>query len=273
LGLLVTGSRFGALAHLEVPNIVKDRCRLDLGPGVGKKRKGDASLDARTYTEIMAYVRERTSGPIFLSPTGERLDNPKALDYWREAFTFALVDEFWPDDAPRTLDELYVVTRVLVSNKMPTVGGNPLRLRADTIDARQREEQRVRALAERVRPAWHARMLGIDLHALRKTHRTWAEAAGVHPILIDKQIGHSTAAGSAAIDAARSLLVSPTGRKHYVDMGLDMIDAKRSAEAVRKILDDARIEVLASTKPSIFSPASTQPPAPILDLQAARAGG
>src|SRR5581483_4399277 len=103
-----------------------------------------------------------------------------------------------------------------------------------------------------------ARMEGIDLHALRKTHRTWAEAAGVHPILIDKQIGHATSAGGAALDMARALIVSPTGRKHYVDLGLEMIEAKRSAEAVRKLVDDAKSALLASTT-SVFSSVEKQP--------------
>src|SRR5438552_13383509 len=132
---------------------------------------------------------------------------------------------------------MVLVTNVLMKDRVGNVGGNPQQLREETKQAREDREKEVRALAASLTEAWEARMEGIDLHALRKTHRTWAEAAGVHPILIDKQIGHATAAGGAALDAARDLIVSPTGRKHYVDMSLEMIDAKRSAEAVRKLVD------------------------------------
>jgi hypothetical protein len=140
---------------------------------------------------------------------------------------------------------IHHVERVLCCDRVPTVGGNPRRLRAETVAARQAYEREVRSIAAQVREAVEARMEGIDLHGLRKT-------AGVHPILIDKQIGHATSAGGAALDAARALIVSPTGRKHYVDMGLAMIDARRSAEAVRKLVDDARAEIRSSCA-SIFS--------------------
>jgi integrase len=256
--LLVTGSRFGALQDLDVSGLLRDRSRLNLGPNVGKKRRGEASLDARTLLEVTAYVGDRTSGPLFLNTEGGRLEHNKALNHWRESFRFALVDELWPDGTPRTLELVHHVERVLSSGRVPSVGGNPRRLRAETVKAREEYERQVRDIAEHVREPVEARMEGIDLHALRKTHRTWAEAAGVHPILIDKQIGHATSAGGAALDMARALIVSPTGRKHYVDLGLEMIDARRSAEAVRKLVDDAKTALLTATAPSVFSPVEKQ---------------
>lgn len=79
------------------------------------------------------------------------------------------------------------------------------------------------------------------MHALRTTHRSWAEAAGVHPLLIDKQVGHLTPGGSAAVEVARTLLATSTGRRFYVDMKLKKISAheSESAKAVRQVLNSA----------------------------------
>jgi hypothetical protein len=94
---------------------------------------------------------------------------------------------------------------------------------------------RVRRIAEAVRPAWRERMRGVDQHCLRMTHRTWALAAGVPEILIDRQLGHSSPSGEAALRAAWSAV----GRAHYTDMAFLTLDARRSAEAVRGALDRA----------------------------------
>jgi hypothetical protein len=94
---------------------------------------------------------------------------------------------------------------------------------------------RIRDLADAVRPGWRERMRGVDQHCLRMTHRTWALAAGVPEILIDRQLGHTSPAGEAALRAAWSAV----GRSHYTDMNFLTLDAKRSAEAVRRILDRA----------------------------------
>ena len=82
-------------------------------------------------------------------------------------------------------------------------------------------------------------MRGVDQHCLRMTHRTWALAAGVPEILIDRQLGHSSPAGDAALRAAWSAV----GRKHYTDMGFLTVDARRSAEAIRGVLDRAEAEL------------------------------
>jgi hypothetical protein len=74
---------------------------------------------------------------------------------------------------------------------------------------------------------------------MRLTHRTSALAAGVPEILIDRQLGHSSPAGEAALKAAWSVL----GREHYTDMGFLTLDARRSAEAVRGMLDRATGEL------------------------------
>jgi integrase len=93
----------------------------------------------------------------------------------------------------------------------------------------------VKAIGEK----WRARMRGVDQHCLRMTHRTWALAAGVPEILIDRQLGHSSPAGEAAVRAAWSVV----GRAHYTDMGYLTLDARRSAEAVRGMLDRAVSEL------------------------------
>jgi len=67
------------------------------------------------------------------------------------------------------------------------------------------------------------------------THRTWALAAGVPEILIDRQLGHSSPSGEAALRAAWSAV----GRAHYTDMGFLTLDARRSGQAVRETLDRA----------------------------------
>jgi hypothetical protein len=271
LGLLVTGSRLGAFADADVPKLDRDRGRIDLGPGVGKKRRGTAALDPKTLTEVLAYVGDRTEGPLFLSPRAGRLERSNAIDDWRQAVTLAIVDELWPADMARDLDTLVLVTNALMKDRVGNPGGSPLQLREETKRAREDREREIRGIAAGLAEVWEARMQGVDLHALRKTHRTWAEAAGVNPILIDKQLGHSTAAGSAALDMTRSLLTSATGRKHYVDMGLEIIDPRQAAEAVRKLLDGAREEILTQGR-TVFAPNGEVSLPPVLKLDVVASG-
>jgi hypothetical protein len=79
-------------------------------------------------------------------------------------------------------------------------------------------------------------MRGVDVHALRKTHRSWAQARGVPPVLIDKQLGH---ADPGEFEVMRALAGSETGRKHYLDLGSELFDAGKSAQAVRELLEEA----------------------------------
>src|SRR5262249_43542620 len=119
-------------------------------------------------------------------------------------------------------------------------GGNPKLLKLATLQERALRQAEVASVMNAIRGPWRERMSGVDVHAFRKTHETWAQAQGVHPILIDKQLGHSTPGGGAALEAARSLvLASPTARKHYLDMTNSLLNARRSAEAVRALLDQA----------------------------------
>ena len=104
--------------------------------------------------------------------------------------------------------------------------------------AREKQRARVGRIADEIRDKWQERTRGVDQHCLRMTHRTWALATGVSEILIDKQLGHSSSAGDAALRSAWSLV----GRAHYTDMNFFALDAKRSAEAVREMFGRAEAE-------------------------------
>ncbi len=117
-------------------------------------------------------------------------------------------------------------------------------MKPETRAARRTLEERVFAIADAVRPEWERRMRGVDVHAFRKTHRSWAHARGVPPVLIDKQLGH---ADPGEFEVMRALAGSETGRKHYLDLGIELFDAGRSAAAVREMLDEAQGRVSAST--------------------------
>lgn len=73
-------------------------------------------------------------------------------------------------------------------------------------------------------------MPGVDQHAMRMSHQSWALLAGIPDILVDRQLGHTTPRGEAALNAAWSAI----GRRHYTDFGFLAMDAKRSAGAVRE---------------------------------------
>lgn len=82
-------------------------------------------------------------------------------------------------------------------------------------------------------------MRGVDVHALRKTHRTWALASGVPEVLIDRQLGHAARTGREGMDLLRVVAGSRVGRERYTDMRSALFDAARSAVAVRQLLDEA----------------------------------
>ncbi|MHC5057739.1 MAG: hypothetical protein ACYTKD_23965 [Planctomycetota bacterium] len=153
----------------------------------------------------------------------------------------------WPEDEERDLRLLYLVHHALHAGRVVAAMGGPLSgpnaPGQEKRSARKKRAQRVKALAAAIRPAWEERMRGdghvIDQHCLRMTHRTWALAAGVPEILIDRQLGHSSPAGEAALRAAWSAV----GRSRYTDMGFLTADARRSAEAVRGVLARAEDEL------------------------------
>lgn len=268
LGLLITAARVSAFVERDVEHLDRKEMRIYLGPNVGNKRRGEAKLDVATFEEIVSSLEQRKTGPLFRSPNENRIDKKNLLADWREAFSLGIVDELWPADTPRKLTDEVLVSGCLLAGKVVVgAGGNPNVMTKETKAERAKEAARIGALVERLHDTWADRMTGIDIHSLRKTHRTWAEAKGVHPILIDKQLGHSTPSGLAALDAAKSILASPTGRKHYVDMNLEVLDARRSANAVREMLDSAAAAL--TNAPSALhaamdeEPEKTKPAAPV----------
>ena len=68
----------------------------------------------------------------------------------------------------------------------------------------------------------------------------WLLAKGVSEALIDRQLGHS----SATENERRSAAWSVVGRKFYTYADYLTLDARRSAEAVRELLDQAETELL-----------------------------
>jgi hypothetical protein len=245
--LLVAAPRVSALAALEAPDFDHAEGRL-VTEGCGNKRAGAGALDDRTATEIAAYLGKRKLGPLFLSPQGARIQRSRNLDQWRAAVSLAAVDLEWPKREARDLRTAYLVHFALSHKRVCVAMGGPRtglhRPGPDTRASRKKEVNRIRRIAESIRPAWQERTRShggrmIDQHCLRMTHRTWALAAGVPEVLIDRQLGHTSPAGNAALHAAWSMV----GRTHYTDMDFLTLDARRSAAAVRDLLDRAEAEL------------------------------
>jgi integrase len=244
--LLVAAPRVSALAALDVGDLDREHRRLLL-KGNDTKRAGAGALDEGTLAEISDYIGDRTEGPLFLSPERRRIDTENSLRRFRLAASLAFVDMEWPEDEERDLRLLYLVHHALHAGRVVAAMGGPLSgpnaPGQEKRSARKKRAQRVKAIAAAIRPAWEEHMRGdghvIDQHCMRMTHRTWALAAGVPEILVDRQLGHSSPAGEAALHAAWSAV----GRKHYTDMGFLTVDARRSAEAVRGVLARAEDEL------------------------------
>ncbi len=236
--LLVAAPRVSAFAALDVRDLDRAEQRLML-QGNSIKRAGAGNLDDITFAEIVDYISDREGGALFLSPKGERLDTIGSVHRWRMCFSLAAVDLDWPENEPRDFRLEYLVHHVLFSGKLNVAMGGPLTGPCAPGPEKRAERAmlaaKVSALVERLRPAWEKRTRDVDQHCLRMTHRTWALAAGVPEILIDRQLGHASPGGEAALKAAWSVV----GRKHYTDMGFLTMDAKRSAEAVRDVLGRA----------------------------------
>lgn len=243
LSLLVTAPRSGALISRDVTDLkLGTHPRIFFGKDVGKKRKGAGALDAATVAELTAYVADRTSGPLFLSPTGARLQKERLKDYWLEAYGLGLVDALWPKDEPKSFELVYLVNLALRSGTVSvSKGGNPSVVLETTRRGRSEQAEKVKRLVDRLTPTWQERMAGIDVHSFRMTHKSWAHACGVPPILIDMQLGWSSAArADVPVELMKLILGSATGNQNYLDTSSpELFDASRSAKAVRDLLDKA----------------------------------
>jgi len=244
--MLIAAPRVSALAALDVTDIDHDMRQLAF-EGRGNKRAGAGMLDSTTYADVVAYAGRREDGPLFLSANGERIDPVNSLKDWQEAVLLAAVDLEWPEDESRDLMMEFYVGKAIKTKGIRVDRGGPRTGRnapgpAKLMERRRRAEI-ARRISTRIRSAVVERTHGVDQHCLRMTHRTWALMSSVPEILIDRQLGHTSPGGEAALKAAWSLV----GRSHYTDMNMLAGDARRSAEAVRKVLDRAEAELQEAT--------------------------
>lgn len=250
MALLVTAPRATALAERDVEHLRPER--IDYGDGIGNKRNGWGALDAVTAAELRAYVGGRKEGPLFLTPVGNRFDRLRLLDLWKEIFGLGVMGELLKGV---TVEDRILTNRALIHGRVKVSKGGS-RLRKETRKALSKKESEIEKLVEHVRDEWTRRTSGIDVHAFRKTHQTWAEAQGVPAVLIDKQLGHAVAGGSQleVFRAVRAMGASRVGRKHYLDIGSQLLDPTPSAEAVRGLVDEALAALKPETTPSAVEP-------------------
>ena len=213
LALIITAPRISALARLDVEDLDLAGARLLFGEGAGNKGTGAGYLDKRTCAELKDYVGDRTSGPLFLSPRGGRLDKANMLKDWRAIFSLALVDELWPDGEDRDFRTVYLVHLSLLKGQTVHVLGGGRKPGPEKRAARQRRKEHIARLVAVIRPAWEERMVGVDLHCFRKTARTWCLQEQVPDVFIDLQLGHVSQRGQDALSAFWSW----TGQRHYTD--------------------------------------------------------
>lgn len=244
LAMLVTAPRGGAFVSRDVGDLDLEAGRIRYGEDVRNKRKGAGALDPTTAEELRRYVSGRAHGPLFLSPRGGRYQTKRLLLVWREAFSLGLVLELLP--AAEQIDGAlaHLVSLRLLSGRLSVSrGGNPRIVTKETREARRLLGERVERLARLLEDDWQEALGTGDLHSFRMTHRTWGEAKGVPPVLIDRQLGHSGAEAERSLEAFKLIAGSKTGRGHYLDLASSLLDAGRSAAAVRELLDSAEREV------------------------------
>ena len=252
--LLVTAPRVEVLCERDVAHYLRDERRVDYGTGVGKKLRGQGKLDEATAAAVEAYLGARTEGPLVLSPRGGRLDKRNLLRWWKEAYSLGVVWELWPEGEAWDVDVAHLVNQALLSKsgqaRVPK-HGNPDLVSVETRRARRAMADRVQALADAMRPTWAGRVQAVTVHSFRHTHQTWARAAGVDQVLVNLQVGWKASAQSSEFETAR-VAASTTGLKRYLDARSSLLDSRRSAEAVRALLDGAMAELSGAT--SVTSP-------------------
>lgn len=264
--LFVTAPRSGVMLSRRVEDFVRDGRRIDMGKSVRNKRRGAGALDATTAAIVERYVGDRKTGLLFLSPTGAPLSLEKFLDYWREAVGLGTVSALWPSDAPRSLQLAYLVNLALRSGRVRVSrGGNPKLVSPETVLLRLDAERRVAAIVECIREKWQEEMALVDVHSVRKTHRTWAKKLKRVPATcIDAQLGHETWSSENATALERAARGSETGERYYTDQDLDLLyeNPWRSANAVREVLDEAlaRVTVVWTTRAVHTSPETSEGP-------------
>lgn len=246
--MLVAAPRVEALVSRDVRHFDARGGRIDLGLSVGNKIRGAGAIDPATAAVTESASEGRgPDEPLFLSPDGARWTKERALDAWREAWSLGLVVDLWPADESPSVDVALLVSRALLKGRVAvSKGGNPRRVRKETLDARVELERRVARLVEHVRDDWTARMAGVVVHSFRATLQTWCEAQGVPAPVIDRQLGHDDPRSRGSMDVLKAIAGSRTGRRHYLDLNSKLFDPARAAVAVRELLDQAEAELRAS---------------------------
>jgi integrase len=110
--------------------------------------------------------------------------------------------------------------------KTQSCGGS--RLRPETIQLREAEEIRVKALASRLMLAVRKRLKNLDVYALRHTHGTWAADQEVPEIHISKQLGHRIQGITGRYISSRSVKLIDPGRSSRAVWEM-LIAAERAA--------------------------------------------
>ena len=251
--LLITAPRAEALTTRDLTDYRSDETRIDYGAGVGKKLRGQGKLDHETAACLADYLGEREDGPLFYSPRGGRIEKRNLLRWWREAFSLGVVWELWPEQEEWSVDLAHFVNQTLMcKDKQARIPahGNPDLVSVQTRRARRALGKRVQQLADTIGEVWEERMENVTLHSFRHTHQTWARASGVDQVLVNLQVGWKASAGD-SFDQLRAV-ASSTGLKRYLDAKSKLLDSRRSAEAVRELLNEG----LAAVLPSAGSPAA-----------------
>lgn len=235
--LLISGPRIGALCQRDVADFRLPAQRISYGRGSGKKRRGEGALDRKTFAELSAYVGERDSGPLCLSPRRGRIDTSNLRKDFAEAHSLAAVRMNWPKELAFDWELGSLVSRHLSKGGIPLKGGS--RLRRETLRARAALADRARTIAGEIGVEWRAQVFKSDgrrvgPHELRDTIETWCRDLDVPAAAIDRQLGHAGRAGSA------------TGRRFYYDTRLRALEfeqvtgARLVATKVREVLDSAQ---------------------------------
>jgi hypothetical protein len=150
----------------------------------------------------------------------------KFLDAWKQAFGLGTVAKLWPKTLAWDVNLAHQVERILATGGVTVnSGGKPKN--ADLREKRQQTANDAQEVAQEVGEAWGRAMQGIDVHGLRKTHRTWVQGR-VPGAATDAQLGHSDAPTD---QVAKLWLGSKTGQRHYTDSVSAMLRPELSAHA------------------------------------------
>ena len=256
--LLVTMPRVSALTTRDAGDYLRNERRIYYGVGRKKKLRGQGKLDDSTAEELEAYLGDRVRGPLLLSPRERRIAPGRLLHWWKEAFGLGVLLKLWPEGEPWCVETAHLVNQVLLTGHAPVGrGGNPNVVHAETKREIREHERLILRKAEALREAWTEAMERVTVHSFRHTHETWALAAGVDQVLINLQGGWKVSRTREDFDVKR-IRASMTGLERYADSRSKVLDCRKSAVAVRAMLDQALQEVEEELRRGDILPASAE---------------